>query len=119
MKAYIKKLQSKEEGKRKQIFAFTMIGSMSIVSIIWIYSLGVRFSSPKIETQTNEDIKPFKLFSNSVSNAYNSISASVGKVPSIDKIKKQTQTQTTNTNTNTDTSVQDKQIDLIPVEYSN
>lgn len=99
MRAYIKKLQSKSEDTRKLIFVGLLILCMSFVSFIWIYNLGTRFRSPDITTQTNEDIKPFKLFSNSISDTYKNMSASVGKI-------------TTN-------KAPEKQIDLIPVETTN
>lgn len=102
MRAYIKKLQSKDEGTRKRIFVGTMIGSMSIVTLIWVYGLGVRFTNPSIKEHANEDIKPFKLFSNSISSTYSNISASVGKA-SLKNNKEKEQ----------------KQIDLIPIEYTN
>jgi hypothetical protein len=107
MRAYIKKLQSKKEETRKQIFAGAMISSMSIVAIIWVYSLGVRFGSPEIKVQANEDIKPFKLFTNSISDTYKNISASVGNSPSV-KVE-----------TSEVPQKDEKQIDLIPVEYTN
>ena len=112
MRAYIKKLQSKKEETRKQIFAGVMIVSMSFVVLVWFYSLGDIFSNPKVKEQTNEDIKPFKLFSNSISDTYKSIGASVGKIPSV----------TDNANNNSDetnTTTPNKQIDLIPVENTN
>ena len=99
MRAYIKKLQSKSEDTRKLIFVCALILSMSFVSFIWIYNLGTRFGSPDITTQTNEDIKPFKLFSNSISDTYKNMSASVGKI--------------------TANKESDKQINLIPVETTN
>jgi hypothetical protein len=107
MRQYIKKLQAKEEGKRKQIFAGVMIVAMSFVALIWVYSLGVRFGDGKVKTQAREDIKPFKLFSNSISDTFKNVSASVGKAPSVDKIS----SEISNEN--------EKQIDLIPVEYPN
>lgn len=107
MRQYIKKIQNKKESTRKQIFVGTMIGSMSIVSLVWAYSLGVRFGNHEIKTQTQEDIKPFKLFSNSVSDTFKNVSASVGKAPSVDEAKKEVDLN------------DEKQIDLIPVEYSN
>jgi hypothetical protein len=99
MRAYIKKLQSKSEDTRKLIFVGLLILCMSFVSFIWIYNLGTRFESPEVVNQTNEDIKPFKLFSNSISDTYKNMSASVGKI-------------TTN-------KEPEKQIDLIPVETTN
>ena len=99
MRAYIKKLQSKSEDTRKLIFVCLLILSMSFVSFIWIYNLGTRFADPEVVTQANEDIKPFKLFSNSISDTYKNMSASIGKI-------------TTN-------KAEVKQIDLIPVETTN
>lgn len=106
MHSYIKKLQSKSEDTRKLIFIGSLAICMSLVGVVWIYGLGVRFSSPKVVVQSDEDIKPFKLFSNSISDTFKNISASVGSI-------------NTKKYTTTDASSQtEKQIDLIPVEYS-
>lgn len=105
MRAYIKKIQSKSEDTRRLIFLGSMILCMSFVSFIWIYGLGVRFGNPEVKVQANEDIKPFKLFSNSLSSTLKNVSASVGNI---------------NLNKNKDTVVKpEKQINLIPVEYTN
>ena len=103
MRAYIKKLQSKSEDTRKLMFVGSLIVCMSFVSFIWIYNLGTRFGNPKVAEQTNEDIKPFKLFGDSISNTYKDMSASVGKITSKKEAK----------------VTPEKQIDLIPVEYTN
>lgn len=105
MRTYIKKLQSKNEETRKQIFAGIMIGSMLVVSFVWIYSLGVRFGGTEAKAKVDEDIKPFKLFSNSISETYKNISGSVGNAPSLKESQEESKLQ--------------KQIDLIPVEYTN
>lgn len=110
MRAYIKKIQAKDEDSRKQILLWLMIISMSIVSAIWAYSLGIRLGSPKIKEQTKEDIKPFKLFSNSVSEVMKNVGASVGNAPSI---KKEIEIKTE------PVVDEGKQIDLIPIEYTN
>jgi len=107
MRQYIKKLQAKDEDTRKLIMVGSLILCMSFVSFIWIYNLGTRFGNPKVATQTNEDIKPFKLFSNSLSDTYKNISASVGKATVADEIKKETQVK------------EENKVDLIPVEYNN
>lgn len=109
MRQYIKKLQAKEESKRKTIFTGLMIGSMSFVALVWAYSLGVRFGNPEVKVQADEDIKPFKLFSNSLSETFKDIGASVGKAPS----------SSDNEIKDIETKVEEKQIDLIPVEYTN
>jgi hypothetical protein len=79
MRAYIKKLQAKDEIVRKQIFFGLMVVSMAFVGFIWIYNLGDRFDS-KVKEQVREDVKPFKLFANSLSSTYQNISASVGNI---------------------------------------
>lgn len=108
MRAYIKKLQSKTEETRKLIFMTSLIVTMSVVSFIWIYSLSDRLGDKEVKLQANEDIKPFKLFTNSISNTFKNTSASVGKISSNKKeIKEESSTEP------------EKQIDLIPVEYTN
>lgn len=104
MRAYIKKLQSKSEETRKLIFVAVLILCMSFVSFIWIYNLGTRFGNKKVAEQTNEDIKPFQLFKNSLSDTFKNISASVANSPSISPSV---------------SSSPQKKIDLIPIEYSN
>lgn len=105
MRKYIKKLQSKSEDTRKLIFICSLIFCMSFISFIWIYNLGARFGNGEVKEQVNKDIKPFKLFSNSISDTYKNIGASVGNVPSLK-------------NENVEVN-NDNQIDLIPIEYNN
>jgi hypothetical protein len=104
MRAYIKKLQAKDEVVRKQIFAGLMIVSMAFVGFVWIYNLTGRFDH-KAKEQVREDVKPFKLFANSLSDTYKNISASVGN---ISKTKNETE--------KVEKEIEQKQIDLIVVE---
>jgi len=108
MRTYIKKLQSKPESTRKQIFFGSLIICMSFVCLIWISSLGHKFNNKTI-VKTKEDIKPFALFGQTLSNTYNNVTASVGKISSPSKqqeeVKMKTKVET------------EKQVDLIPVEY--
>ncbi len=87
MRTYIKKLQSKNETVRKQIFAGAMIVSMIFVGFIWIYNLNNRFNN-KVSMQTQNDVKPFKIVADSLSNTYTNISASVGSLPSLETVRK-------------------------------
>ena len=111
MRQYIKKLQSKSVTSRKQIFAGIMVFSMVIVGSVWVYSLGGRLDT-KVKEQAREDIKPFKLFANSLSTTYKNISASVGNAE-IPKIKKPA------SSVGKERVVEEKQIDLILVEEEN
>ena len=108
MRTYIKKIQSKSEDTRKLIFVSSLVVCMSVVVFIWVYNLGTRFSDPKVADQTSQDIKPFQIFSNTISDTYKSVSASVGKAPTVD-IPKDDTSQITN----------DKRVDLTPVENNN
>lgn len=99
MRQYIKHLQSKEEHVRKQILIVSVAISMVLVSFVWIYSLGARFS-PTVADQTNQDVKPFKMFGDSIASTLKNIGASVG---SINFSKK-------------DSTPEQKQIRLIPVD---
>lgn len=97
--SYIKRLQEKEENTRKQILVASLIASMSIVVFIWIYSLTDRFGN-QTKITTEDSLKPFTLFANSISDTYQNISASLSKIPS----EKSDNTKTP------------KQINLTPVE---
>jgi len=98
MRAYIRKLQSKPETVRKQIFAGAMIFSMVFVGIVWVNSMGyILFASPEL-TKQEEIVKPFALFKQTISETVDNISASVGNVSSIIKTDDaKTQTPTTKT----------------------
>ncbi len=102
MSTYIKKLQSKSEASRKQMLTAWLLVSMSLVVFVWVYNLGDRFSNDATANKEQDVLKPFTLFANSVSQTYSDVSASVGSIKS--SIKKD--------------RVEEKQIDLIPVERS-
>ena len=74
---------------------------MSFVGVVWFYSLGTKFDGDT-KAKTNEDIKPFKLFSNSLGDTYKNISASVGQIQKGEDVKRKEE---------------QKQIGLTPVEY--
>jgi len=107
MRTYIKKLQSKPEHIRKQIFFGSLVVCMAFVSFIWIGTLGNKFNK-ETAIKTEEDIKPFALFGQSISDTYGSVKASVGSI-SLPKDKEETKNETKNEN--------GKMIELIPVEY--
>lgn len=101
--SYIKKLQSKSEDTRKQILMVSIVVSMSIVVMVWMYGLG-NFFSNKTEAQASNETKPFTLFADSISETYQNISASVGKITSKKEIKAEVPAE--------------KQIDLIQIEHT-
>jgi hypothetical protein len=100
MRAYIKKLQSKSEIARKQIFIGSLVVCMSVVGVVWVSSLGYKFNKEST-AKVQEDIKPFALFGQTISETYNNVTASVGNI-STKKIEEKND---------------EKIIELIPVEY--
>lgn len=102
MRQYIKKLQSKSELARKQILLGSLLVSMSFVFVVWISSLGYKFDK-KPEQEVKKEISPFNLFKKSMNETYDNLSASVGNISEKKEIKEEVK--------------EEKQIDLIPVEY--
>lgn len=97
---YVKKLKEKPEQTRKQILVGSLAVSMSLVALVWFYSLGGRFGNKEVAVKTENDIKPFKMFAQSIGDTYKSVGASLGNISFSKKgIEKN-----------------GKQIELIPVE---
>lgn len=100
MRKYIHKLREKPEEHRQRILFMALAVSMIFVGFIWIYTLGYRISSSTAE-KVDEDVAPFALFGESISNTYKNLSASIGNI-SLPKKEEEKKLQ--------------KQINLIPIE---
>jgi hypothetical protein len=106
MLKYIKKIQSKPEHVRKQVLVGSLVVCMSLVFVLWIGSLGYKFGkNNKPVVAENTATKPFALFSKTISETYNNVSASVGKI-STTKITPKEEVKVDS----------EKIIDLIPTE---
>jgi len=81
MRAHIKKLQSKSEQTRKQILIGSIIVCMSLVIFVWVSSLGHKFNK-ETSTNTQEEIKPFAIFGQTIKDTVNDITTSTNKAPS-------------------------------------
>lgn len=112
MRVYIKKLQSKPEETRKQILVGSLVISMSLVGVIWISSLSYKFSKENVVTKTQSQnvARPFALFGQTIKDTYSNVTASVGNISKTIKEEKAKVTENTTT---------EKQVGLIPVEYTN
>lgn len=80
MRAYIKKIQAKEEDARKRILVGTLIVSMFLVGSVWVYGLTDRFGKKEVAIADETSVKPFALFKDSISNLYQDVTASVGNI---------------------------------------
>ena len=101
MYTYIKNLQNKEEITRKQILIGSLVVCMSLVGFLWISTLGSSFKKDDV-AKKQEDIKPFALLGQSISDTVGNVTASVGKIPALNKEVKKVEVG--------------KQIEMIPVE---
>lgn len=86
---YIKHLQSKPIEHKKQIIAVGMIMSSFVVIGAFYLNINNAFSQNTNQVSVNDDIGPFKLFKNSISNTYSNLTASVGNIKNITKTKEQ------------------------------
>lgn len=81
MKKYIKKVREKSENERKRLLFVWMAISMSLVVLVWFYSLGHRFNE-RVSEKAREDIKPFKMLGNSLSGTIKDVESQLGKISS-------------------------------------
>lgn len=89
MKEYIYKLREKPDHIKQQYLVFVMFVSMSFVVAVWIYGFTVRTEDEvSFSDKISSDIKPFSLFSQTIKNTYNSMTASSGDaIDQLSKIK--------------------------------
>ncbi len=106
MNQYIQKIRQKSDQERKQYAMLWTIVSMAVVGSVWMYSISNRFDS-RVSEQTVEDVKPFSIFSKTLSATYKNIYASVGSInQAVQKVPAK----------ETSEIVPEKVIDLIPIE---
>jgi hypothetical protein len=83
---------------------------MFFVCLIWVSSIGHRLGGGQVAAKTEDDIKPFALFGQSIKDTYSNVTASVGNISS--SLKKADTPAST-----TPKAEEQKQINLTPVEY--
>ena len=103
MHTYIKHIQSKPEHIRKQILVVSLVLAMFLVALVWLFDFtdNVLTQADQRPTDTTGQISPFQLLSNSFTNTYHNLTASVGNI---------------SFSTPEEKSVTKKQIDLIVVD---
>ena len=79
MREYIKKLQAKPEPVRKKIVVGLMVTSMFFVAVVFVFSVRSTIRGHEKSTAV-DNLAPFKLLGNSISDTYDNVSASVGKI---------------------------------------
>ncbi|KKQ35662.1 MAG: hypothetical protein US50_C0008G0003 [Candidatus Nomurabacteria bacterium GW2011_GWB1_37_5] len=76
MNDLIKKIQKKPKHVRSQIIMVTSLVITGIIVLFWVYSLPYRFSNNE-QGGLKEDIKPFKILSETLSDTIGGISDTI------------------------------------------
>lgn len=74
MKKIIHHLRGQSEKTKRKVLHGSTIFFAVIMILLWIYSLGVRFSDEKIEAKIKEDLTPFSTLKDNMISGYKSIS---------------------------------------------
>ena len=78
MEELINKIRRQPRPIRKRIILITAVAITGIIFLFWVYMLPYRFASSK-GGGLKEDLKPFRLFGESISKSLNSIGNVVNK----------------------------------------
>ncbi|MFA6301169.1 MAG: hypothetical protein WC609_02350 [Candidatus Paceibacterota bacterium] len=71
---HVKKIRQQPEHIRRSILHITTGIFAIILFFLWIYSLGAGAGSEEAKAKINQDIKPFSVIKDNITNQYNSIS---------------------------------------------
>ena len=66
MKKMVKNLREKPEEERRHILHITVFVLALILFMLWVFSLGTRFSGPENRREIQEDLEPFNLLKDSI-----------------------------------------------------
>ena len=73
MKAIIHNIRKQPEEVRRHILHVLTAVFAVVLILVWVYSLGVNFTSPDTQAKISQDLKPFSAIKNNVEGGYNSI----------------------------------------------
>ena len=79
MKKVIHYLRKQPEQTRKHILHIS-IGAITVIMVVlWGYSLAKSFSGGEVKAKLQNDLKPFSVLKDNITNGYNNISGSVNR----------------------------------------
>ena len=73
MKAIIHNIRKQPEEVRRHILHVSTAIFAVILILVWVYSLGVNFTSSNTQAKISQDLKPFSAIKDNIEGGYNSI----------------------------------------------
>ncbi|MFH1608846.1 MAG: hypothetical protein ABH951_02395 [Patescibacteria group bacterium] len=74
MRKTIHRLRQKPEEERRQILHIIIIIAAIFMILLWVFSLGKNVSTPETKIKMKEDLKPFSVLKDNLSDGYKSVS---------------------------------------------
>ena len=74
MRKTIHKLRQRPEEERRHILHISIIIIAIIMILLWAYSLGRNLSQPEVKEKVKQDLQPFSVLKDNLSEGYKSVS---------------------------------------------
>jgi hypothetical protein len=74
MRKTIHKLRQKPEEERRHILHISIIVIAIVMVLLWAFSLGRHLTRPEIKVKTKQDMQPFSVLKDNLTEGYKSVS---------------------------------------------
>lgn len=74
MRKTIHRLRQKPEEERRHILHISIIIIAIVMILLWAFSLGKNLSKPEVKTKVKQDMQPFSVLKDNLSDGYKSVS---------------------------------------------
>jgi len=74
MRKTIHRLRQKPEEERRHILHICIVIAAIIMIALWIFSLGKSLSAPEVKEKAKQDLQPFSVLKDNLSEGYKSVS---------------------------------------------
>jgi len=74
MRKTIHRLRQKPEEERRHILHISIVIAAIVMIVLWVFSLGKSLTAPEIKEKTKQDLQPFSVLKDNLSEGYKSVS---------------------------------------------
>ena len=74
MRKVIHRLRQKPEEERRHILHISIVVIGFIMVVLWVFSLGRSLSTPEVKQKAKQDLQPFTVLKNNLTEGYKSVS---------------------------------------------
>jgi hypothetical protein len=74
MRKTIHRLRQKPEEERRHILHISIVIAAIIMIALWVFSLGKSLTAPETKQKVKQDLQPFSVLKNNLSDGYKSVS---------------------------------------------